>query len=74
MKIKVQIKHFKTQKCSGKDFIDSFFKENDKYYLSWSLTSKMLNKSFFLIESKKIVERKYFFIIHFYRTLYYYRN
>ena len=74
MKIKVQIKHFKTQKCSGKDFIDSFLKENDKYYLSWSLTSKMLNKSFFLIENKKIVERKYFIIIHFYRTLYYYRN
>lgn len=77
MKIKVRIKHLEIQKCQGGKNIVSILIENDKYdkcTLLWSSTLKILNLSLFLFEKKEIVEKKYFIIIHFYRTLYYYRN
>lgn len=77
MKIKVRIKHFKIQKCQGKEFIVSSLKENDKSgkcNLLWSSTFKILKMSLFLIEKKEIVEKKHFIYFHVRRTLYYYRN
>ena len=77
MKIKVRIKHLKIQKCLGKEFVLSNLNENDKYGkcdLLWSFNLKIFNLSFFLLEKKEIVEKKYFIYTHVRRTLYYYRN
>jgi hypothetical protein len=77
MKIKVRIKHLKIQKCPGKEFVLSNLNENDKYGkcdLLWSCTLKIFNLSFFLLEKKEIVEKRYFIYIHVWRMLYYYRN
>ena len=77
MKIKVRIKHLKIQKCPGKEFVLSNLNENDKYGkcdLLWSCTLKIFNLSFFLLEKKEIVEKRYFIYIHVWRLLYYYRN
>ena len=77
MKIKVRIKHLKIKKCLGKEFVLSNLKENDKYCnsdLLWSCTLKILKLTFFLLEKKEIVEKKYFIYTHVRRTLYYYRN
>lgn len=74
MKIKVRLKHFKIQKCQGKEFIVSKLKENDKCNLLWSSTFKFLNLSLFLLEKKETIEKKYFIYFHVRRTLYYYRN
>ena len=77
MKIKVRIKHLKIKKCLGKEFVLSNLKENDKYGnsdLLWSFTLKILKLTFFLLEKKEIVEKKYFIYTHVRRTLYYYRN
>ena len=55
----------------------SNLKENDKYGnsdLLWSCTLKILKLTFFLLEKKEIVEKKYFIYTHVRRTLYYYRN
>ncbi len=75
MKTKVRLKHFKIQKCNGKEFVVSNLNENDKFgKCVWSRTFKILNLSLFLFEKKEIVEKKYFIYIHVRRTLYYYRN
>ena len=77
MKIKVRIKHLKIQKCPGKEFVLSNLNENDKYGkcdLLWSCTLKIFNLSFFLLEKKEILEKRYFIYIHVWRMLYYYRN
>ena len=77
MKIKVRIKHLKIKKCLGKEFVLSNLKENDKYSnsnLLWSFTLKILKLTFFLLEKKEIIEKKYFIYTHVWRTLYYYRN
>ena len=77
MKIKVRRKHLKIQKCLGKEIVLSNLKENDecgKSNLLWSCTLKILKLTFFLLEKKEIVEKKYFIYTHVRRTLYYYRN
>ena len=75
MKTKVRLKHFKIQKCKGKEFVVSNLNENDKFgKCVWSRTFKNLNLSLFLFEKKEITEKKYFIYIHVRRTLYYYRN
>ena len=77
MKIKVRIKHLKIKKCLGKEFVLSNVKENDKYGncdLLWSCTLKIPKLTFFLLEKKEIIEKKYFIYTHVRRTLYYYRN
>ena len=77
MKIKVRIKHLKIKKCLGKEFVLSNLKESDKYGncdLLWSCTLKNLKLTFFLLEKKEIMEKKYFIYTHVRRTLYYYRN
>ena len=77
MKIKVRRKHLKIQKCLGKEFVLSNLKENDKYGnsdLLWSFTLKIPKLTFFLLEKKEIIEKKYFIYTHVRRTLYYYRN
>ena len=77
MKIKVRIKHLKIQKCLGEEIVLSNLKENDecsKSNLLWSCTLKILKLTFFLLEKKEIVEKKYFIYTHVRRTLYYYRN
>ena len=77
MKIKVRIKHLKIKKCLGKEFVLSNLKENDecgKSNLLWSCSLKILKLTFFLLEKKEIVEKKYFIYTHVRRTLYYYRN
>ena len=42
--------------------------------LLWSFNLKIFNLSFFLLEKKEIVEKRYFIYIHVWRMLYYYRN
>ena len=77
MKIKVRIKHLKIQKCLGEEIVLSNLKENDKNGncdLLWSCTLKILKLTFFLLERKEIIEKKYFIYTHVRRTLYYYRN